>query len=245
MVQRSVGRKFSFSSILRLFHCCIRITRISFVCAAGTADPYNPAGPTLFRSYDVPKNKEYNCMIWEAARATSAAPTFFKRIKIGPEGSGIDYIDAGLGCNNPIKEVLAETVRVFGDEAPVACIVSIGTGQSDSVGLAQPDAFQKWLPTKLIDLLKRIATDCGRVTEEMEQRYENTPWLFNRLDVDRGLRSVSLAEWKELGRVRELTQNYMRMGAINTRIDNVVSALCGQSIDQTCKAGDLSKQSVA
>ena len=238
---QGVERKFSFNSIVILFHCCIRLTRISFVCAAGTSDPFHPAGPTLFRSYDVPKNKEYNCTIVEAARATSAAPTFFKRIKIGPEGSGIDYIDAGLGCNNPVKEVLAETIRVFGDEAPVACIVSIGTGQSDSVGLAQPDAFQKWLPTDLIKILKIIATDSGRVTEEMKQRFKNTPWLFNRLDVDRGLHSVSLAEWKELGKVRELTQNYMKMGIINTQVDNVVSALCGQSIDQTCKAGDLSK----
>ena len=232
---QNVGRKFLFNCIL---FCCIRITRISFVCAAGTSDPFHPAGPTLFRTYDVPKNKEYNCTVWEAARATSA---FFKRIKIWPEGSGIDYIDAGLGCNNPIKEVLAETVRVFGDEAPVACIVSIGTGQSDSVGLAQPDAFQRWLPTDLIKILKIIATDSGRVTEEMRQRFKNTPWLFNRLDVDRGLHSVSLAEWKELGKVRELTQNYMKMGVINTQVDNVVSALCGQSIDQTCKAGDLSK----
>ena len=89
------------------------------------------------------KNKEYNCEIWEAARATSAAPTFFKRIKIGPSGSGIDYVDAGIGCNNPIKQVMAEAARVFGEEAPVGCIISIGTGQSGSVGLAQPDTFQK------------------------------------------------------------------------------------------------------
>ncbi len=75
------------------------------------------------------KSKEYNCRIWEAARATSAAPTFFKRIEIGPSGSGIEYVDAGLGCNNPIKQVIEEAVRVFGEDSEVACIVSIGAGQ--------------------------------------------------------------------------------------------------------------------
>ena len=218
---------------------------VSFACAVGTSDITHAAGPTLFRSYDVAKNKEYDCKIWEAARATSAAPTFFKRIKIGPSGSGIDYVDAGIGCNNPIKQVIAEAARVFGDEAPVACVVSIGTGQSGSVGLAQPDAFQKWLPTDLIKGLEQIATDTGRVAEEMELRYKDIPGLYNRLDVDRGLHSISLAEWKQLGSVREHTKNYMRLEVIDRRVDHVVRTLCGLCPDQTCKAGNLSKQSIA
>ena len=214
------------------------------MCAVGTSDITHAAGPTLFRSYDVAKNKEYNCEIWEAARATSAAPTFFKRIKIGPSGSGIDYVDAGIGCNNPIKQVMAEAARVFGEEAPVGCIISIGAGQSGSVRLAQPDTFQKCLPTDLIRVLKEIATDSGRIAEEMELRYKNIPGLYNRFDVDRGLGSVSLAEWKELGTVREHTKNYMRLEVIDRRVDHVVGALCGDS-DQICKAGNLSKQSIA
>ena len=210
------------------------------MCALGTSDITHPAGPTLFRSYDVAKNKEYNCAIWEAARATSAAPTFFEPIKIGPPGSGIDYVDAGIGCNNPIKQVVAEAARVFGEEVLVGCIVSIGTGQSGSVGLGH----QNWLPDKLINGLKEIATDSGRTAEEMELKYRDIPGLYNRFDVDRGLHLVSLEEWKELGRVREHTKNYMKYGVIDTRVDHVVRALCGFP-DQVCKAGNLSKQSIA
>ncbi len=211
----------------------------SFVCAVGTTDITHAAGPTLFRSYDVAKNKEYNCTIWEAARATSAAPTFFKRIKIGPPGSGIEYVDAGMGCNNPVKEVIAEAARVFGEDAPIAGIVSIGTGQSGSVGLAKPDAFQKWLPTNLINILKEIATDSCKVTEEMERKYKYIPGLFNRLDVDRGLSSVSLDEWKRLGDVRAYTKNYMRLETNDKRVDNVVGVLRGSFSHQTRTAGEL------
>ncbi len=211
----------------------------SFVCAVSTTDVTHGAGPTLFRSYDVAKNKEHNCTIWEAARATSAAPTFFKSIKIGSPGSGIEYVDAGLGYNNPVNEVIAEAARVFGEDAPIAGIVSIGTGQSGSVGLAKPDTFQKWLPTNLINVLEKIATNSGRVAEEMERKYKHIPGLYNRLDVDRGLSSVSLDEWKRLGDVRSSTQNYMRLVAIDKRVDNVVGILTGSFSHQTRTAGEL------
>jgi len=52
--------------------------------------------PVLFRSYES-HEPHSNCKIWEAARATSAAPNFFKRIEIG---RAQPYIDGGLGRNN-------------------------------------------------------------------------------------------------------------------------------------------------
>ena len=210
-----------------------------FVCAVGATDVTHAAGPTLFRSYDVAKNKEYNCTIWEAARATSAAPTFFKRIKIGPDGSGIEYVDAGIGCNNPVKEVITEAARVFEEHAPVAGIVSLGTGQSGSVGFAKPDGFQKLLPTNLISVLKEIATDSGLVAEETERKYKNVSGLYTRLDVDRGLQSVTLDEWKKLGDVRAYTQNYMKLEVVNKRLDGVVEVLNGSFSHQTRTAGEL------
>ena len=214
------------------------LTIISFVCAAGAPDITHASGPTLFRSYDVARNKEYHCTIWEAGRATSAAPTFFKRTKIGPSGSEIEYVDARLGCNNPVQQVIAEAAAVFGEDAQVACIVSIWTGQSGSVGLDKPDAFQKWLPTGLIKVLEKIATDSDKVAEEMERKYKNVPGIYQRLDVNRGLQSISLDEWKRLGHVRAHTKNYMKLEVIDKRIDGIVNALNGSS-DITCKAGQL------
>ena len=202
----------------------------SFVCATGAADVTHPSGPTLFRSYDVAKNNEFNCCIWEACRATSAAPTFFKRIEIGNPGSKVEYLDGGLGCNNPIKEVVAEAARVFGENAQVACVVSIGTGKSGNMAYDKPGTFQNLLPTELIKVLKEMATDTGKAAEEMEQRYKNLS-IYHRLDVDRGLQSVSLDEWKELGKVRLHTKNYMKMDLIDRRVDNIVEALIGSSRD--------------
>lgn len=130
----------------------------AFVCAMPAR---SMAHPRRFRTYTVRSNPSANCQIWEAARATTAAPTFFKRIEIGEEGQAKEeFFDGGLRCNNPVDEVLNEARDIFGNDRRVNCVVSIGTGHTGTIGLARPDAFQKVLPTKLIEVLKKIATDC-------------------------------------------------------------------------------------
>ncbi len=162
----------------------------------------------------------------------------FKRIKIGTPTSGIEYVDAGLGCNNPIKQVIAEAGRVFGDGMQLACIVSIGTGQKESTGYTKPDAFQKLLPTRLIKILKDIATNSGRVAEETNQEYRNKPGVYYRLDVDRGLQSIALDEWKRLGHVRATTKNYMKLANVDEQVDHIVEALTGFV---SCETNELEK----
>jgi hypothetical protein len=51
--------------------------------------------------------------------------------------------------------VLDEARSIFGDN----CLVSIGTGHPETIGLTRPDVFQRILPTALIPLLRGIATD--------------------------------------------------------------------------------------
>ncbi|KAI9802883.1 MAG: hypothetical protein M1826_005045 [Phylliscum demangeonii] len=70
----------------------------------------NMSHPRLFRTYLARENASINCKIWEAARATTAAATFFKRIAIGQE----EFIDAGIKCNNPAIRLLTEAQDVFG-----------------------------------------------------------------------------------------------------------------------------------
>ena len=211
----------------------------SFVCAAGALDITHPAGPTLFRTYDVGENKTYNCTIWEAVRATSATPAVFKRIHIGPPSSQVEYVSAAFGCNNPVKQVVAEAVRVFGEKKRVACIVSIGTGQTGSINLATPQAIQKGLPNDLVTVLTEIAMDSGITAEEMSYKYRYATGIYHRFNVDRGLKSVSLYDWKQLGNVRAHTANYMKLELVHRGLDEVVEALRQVSSHQTYEVGQL------
>lgn len=74
----------------------------SFVCAVSAA---SVRMPTIFRTYEVPRFPGPKCKIWEAARATTAAPTFFKPIEIGELNAKVAYFDAALGHNDPSKLV--------------------------------------------------------------------------------------------------------------------------------------------
>jgi len=83
--------------------------------------------PTIFRSYYAEGAPRSKYAIWEAARATTAAPSFFKPMSI-ENPPRITYIDGGLGYNNPAQLALHEARRIWGRDRKF-CVVSIGTGQ--------------------------------------------------------------------------------------------------------------------
>jgi patatin-like phospholipase/acyl hydrolase len=88
--------------------------------------------PTLFRSYQCQGHNANKCAIWEAGRATSAAPTFFKPIKIEAPRPGGTYVDGGLAHNNPAELALSEARKIWNSTRKF-CLVSIGTGRQNSV----------------------------------------------------------------------------------------------------------------
>src|SRR6266568_3989190 len=100
--------------------------------------------PVLLRTYQSHQT-HLDCKIWEAARATSAAPTFFKRIEIGNK----QLVDGGLGCNNPSRVVLDEAEAAFGGHQ-IGCLVSIGTGQAEIINIKKPGFLQQILPTDVV-----------------------------------------------------------------------------------------------
>ena len=215
---------------------------LRFVSALGVLDINTPTGPTLFRTYDdIPRNKSHNCKIWEAVRATSAAPTFFKRINIGDPGLEVGYVDAGMGYNNPTRLVRAEAKLIFGETSQVCCVVSIGTGQTGAKKFDKPGFFQKMVPTQLAKALGEIATDSGKTAKEMSDDFINTPGVYFRFDVDRGLDAISLDEWTSLGDVEFHTKNYLK-GDASLKIDEAVKVLLGESSNPTYEVRYLGSQ---
>ena len=61
------------------------------------------------QAYDSRTAFAFPALIWEAARATSAAPTFFKPIVI----DDVLYGDGGTGWNNPTEEAIAEAHNII------------------------------------------------------------------------------------------------------------------------------------
>ncbi|KAF3910728.1 hypothetical protein ABW21_db0208933 [Orbilia brochopaga] len=96
-------------------------------------DKSNNRGPVFLRSYpsenEVPEFPDIK--VWEAARATSAAPSYFKAMSLGK----YKLVDGGLGANNPLGWLWTEMLGVFGPARHTACFLSIGTGMQPNAGL--------------------------------------------------------------------------------------------------------------
>lgn len=75
----------------------------------------------LMANYSCDGFEHVRCKAWEAARATSAAPTYFEPAVVG----GHQYVDGGLVANNPTLVGYTEAVKL-GD---VMCVVSVGNGR--------------------------------------------------------------------------------------------------------------------
>jgi hypothetical protein len=165
-------------------------------------------------------------MIWEAARATSAAPTFFKRIAIGELGQVKEqFIDAGMGCNNPTQEVLDEASAIFGEDHPLGLIISLGTGQKPVIALNEPTPFQKLLPINLVKAVAKMATDSEVLADVVARRFENISGPYFRFNAVQGVGLVALDEWKKMSEVQTHTHSYLQESHISIKLDEAVKRL--------------------
>jgi predicted acylesterase/phospholipase RssA len=143
-----------------------------------------------------------DCPIWQACRATSAAPTIFPPMIIGnPETA---YVDGGLGYNNPIRPLMDEA-RCIWPNRDIGCIVSIGTGMHISRDIGRTI-------TPLFESLKLIATDTEQAANEFKEEIKSMQGVdqraYFRLNVQHGLETVGIEEWKEADRVLVATREY-------------------------------------
>ncbi|CAE6383013.1 unnamed protein product [Rhizoctonia solani] len=192
-----------------------------FVCAANTVDA---TASVHFRTYTVGKHEREDVTIWEAARATTAAPYFFKPLIIQNKGGRMEggtYIDAGITNNNPIRRLISEARLVWPGRS-IGHILSLGTGQKEAIHLPRAGMIPKLQLFKVLHLLQRIATDCERVHQEVYGEF--AAGTYFRFNVDRGLEGVGLDEWNSIETISFRTLAYMQRGEIDTMLQQAVTS---------------------
>ncbi|KAI9810451.1 MAG: hypothetical protein M1827_006227 [Pycnora praestabilis] len=190
-----------------------------FVCATSkeTADTVH------FRTYPSRGSSHlfHATRIWEAARATSAASSFFDPIKIGPYDE--EFVDGATGANNPIQELWNEAKSVWSDkhlESNIQCLVSIGTG----VPSLKP------FGSSLVEIgktLVQIATETERTAETFHRGHselddDNRYFRFNVL---RGLEGIGLEDTSQKNVITAATSRYTESEAIVKQMK-----LCGKNL---------------
>jgi hypothetical protein len=134
------------------------------------------------------------------------------------------FVDAGLGCNNPVKQILREAEHIFPHQY-IACIISIGTGHVTTMGLPAPSLFNKVIPLDVAEVLKKITTECEATAEETEWRFRSIANGYFRFNVEQGMQNVTLAQWERLREVKTHTEQYLRQGKVDKMVTAAVKAL--------------------
>ena len=170
------------------------------------------------RTYNnFPSVEAFPAKIWEAARATTAAPTFFLPIII----SDIEYTDGGTGFNNPAELAIYEAHNIWPNR-PIGCLISVGTGLEDAIQLGNE---AKGLARKLLSIASTstafnidVAEWCVALLTsshskhlqlKKQARRLNINGNYFRFDVPQGMSIIGLGDWEKLPDMIALTEPYM------------------------------------
>lgn len=159
----------------------------------------------VLRSYHHPTETDQCFTIVEACLATSAAPFIFAPLQKGENGMAETFIDGGLGFNNPIYMVLNESHDIFPDQN-INVLVSVGTGAKTP----------RRVGSNLASLAKKVAemaTDATREAEDFSffvaSRDPGLRDAYFRFDVNDGLSTIPLQEWRMLAIISQKTRTWL------------------------------------
>ena len=142
--------------------------------------------------------------IWQVARATSAAPTYFKPPKI----DGLEYVDGGFGANNPCAEIYDEVRKMNNDSKKSAStILSIGTGKNNEARRFKGTGFQRYF--NYLNFARKWASDSEQTHLAMLKAKKEVNFNYFRLNVEEGLDRMKLDEWRARGPVRTKLGEYI------------------------------------
>uniref|UniRef100_A0A674F8N8 Calcium-independent phospholipase A2-gamma-like n=1 Tax=Salmo trutta TaxID=8032 RepID=A0A674F8N8_SALTR len=135
---------------------CPKMAAVSTIVNRGT-----PLKAYVFRNYNLQPGVRSHYLggcehkLWQAVRASSAAPGYFQEFALGHDL----HQDGGLLINNPTALAIHEC-KCLWPNTPVQCVVSLGTGRVETAG--KNNTTYTSLKTKLTNVISS-ATDTEEV----------------------------------------------------------------------------------
>ena len=188
------------------------------------------------RSFGTLYDDPFPACIWQIARATSAASTYFLPITI----DDVEYGDGRTGWNNPTKQAIAEARNMWPGR-PIGILVSIGTGLEEALQLNDtirnvPRIIESLLENTsplhafklaVAEYAVKCVTSCELVHREISEHCDRDILEGNyfRLNVPQGMAAIGLAEWDKLGDIIALTNQYMDDGDMKRKKQRIAELL--------------------
>ncbi|KAH7148166.1 acyl transferase/acyl hydrolase/lysophospholipase [Dactylonectria macrodidyma] len=168
------------------------------------------------RTYDSRAGGATACKIWEACRATSAAPLFFPPITI----NGFKYWDGGLVSNNPIFEAYLEARAVYPTQR-FRAIVSIGTGK-------QPPRNPSNDATTIVKYAIEQMTNTEIKHLDFTRQMVELRDVYCRLNEEGNLYKIGMDDWQQVPNVEGWARAFIASAEGQIKIDQ-----CARKISRT------------
>jgi len=195
---------------------------------SGQSQDLNHTSAEQFRTYATKFPDAFaGCAIWEAARATSAAPTYLPAIQI----NGVEFVDGGLKFNNPSILLMGEVNAVFGIARHIDCLLTIGTGMQPNNAIDHQPTDPLEVPDYAASVVKaaiNVATDCENTHQLAQTLFTGRDGVYFRFNA--GVRQgndwapmIALDDWRGMPKLVAITQTYI--GTQTKRVDACAVAL--------------------
>lgn len=198
---------------------------------------FNPTPPNASERKDLTislHRQQLDAPIWKIARATSAAPTYFKSIEV----DGLYLMDGGLLANNPSQLVRAEVNSMHRHHPSGGCktseggmrfLVSLGTGkQADQLITRGAGPIPKLL--SIVRRALKKMTDPELVHEDLQRALD--PSVYFRFNVEESLKKMKLDECIvkagdniTFGRIEKAVKDYFNDGDVWDRAKELAKQL--------------------
>lgn len=185
-------------------------------------------------------NNSEKVPVIDAAQATSAAPTYFRPVRL------LDrlLVDGGYGQTNNPSEAAYE--HYFWElEKPKSDyhrinMVNIGTGTDPENPTEVKASILDYIPlARIVGDLAKLATESEKVGRRMNMQSETAkdgigPLRFARFSANRGdIHGISLGAYKALQHIEESTDEYLADPEVLRRLDEFAEQLA-----ETCRTRD-------
>jgi len=214
-----------------------------FVCAM----PAKAVGePWRLRSfYSEHCRFDSHLKIWEAARATTAATSFFKPAPLPLMTGGTeDFIDAAIGCNNPVEYLIKEAADSIGSSKRLGCLVSIGTGtraiqiERAPTGLKNILHLPKFFK-EAVGALKNTATDGEETHRRVHAKLGRHSNAYFRFNIPEVADKVRLHEYRKMDILKATTTAHLDDSSVAAQVLAAATTLARNSPEHGLSLGHI------
>ncbi|KAH6644845.1 acyl transferase/acyl hydrolase/lysophospholipase [Boeremia exigua] len=170
-----------------------------------------------------------------AARATSAAPTFFPEVHFPPtpkpSRQGLTFWDGGLLNNNPIDQLWYARYELTPHASPpprIASVLSLGTGYIPAESPGAAWFHLSGVVSSVMDFSTNTnakAKDFTRHVERLRFRAEHGRTLYVRLN-PRLEAKIGLADYTRMEELRGITKGYLAEAGSQEWVEKAVCGVC-------------------